>query len=344
MTTGRWVVLTVIVLASLAGLWFGLGQKAPARLDRQAWTAYQSRFVTEDGRVLDRDTDPAGITHTEGQGYGMLLAEAAGDKESFERLWTWTRGHLRRPDGLFSWRWQDGRVADRNNATDGDILIAWALLRAGKDWHRDDWRRESKAIADVLLQRDIVRFGVYTLLLPADDGFQDEQGVVVNLSYWLFPAFRDFSQAFGSPEWSALVASGEQLLRQARFGTWQLPPDWLRIDGSGLRPAAGFDPRYAFNAVRVPLHLVWGNKTPPDDILDPFRRFWHDKAQAGQIPAWVDLTSGETAPYAWQTGMRAVAALADPTVGAPPPPGDKDGYFSWSLTLLSELAAAETPQ
>ena len=39
---------------------------------------------------------------------------------------------LQRGDGLFSWKWSPNTsdpVPDKNNAADGDILIAWALMR-----------------------------------------------------------------------------------------------------------------------------------------------------------------------------------------------------------------------
>ncbi|MEG9529489.1 MAG: glycosyl hydrolase family 8, partial [Hyphomicrobiales bacterium] len=43
-----------------------------------AWRAYRSRFITDQGRVVD--TANGQISHSEGQGYGMLLAVAAGDR------------------------------------------------------------------------------------------------------------------------------------------------------------------------------------------------------------------------------------------------------------------------
>jgi Glycosyl hydrolases family 8 len=80
------------VIVVLAGAWFAFfsGETQSAELDPQLWDQYRSRFMTGDGRVIDKDNDPKGVTHTEGQGYGMLLAEAAGDRDRFELLWRWT--------------------------------------------------------------------------------------------------------------------------------------------------------------------------------------------------------------------------------------------------------------
>jgi endoglucanase len=100
------------------------------------WEAYRSRFVEDNGRVVD--TANGNISHSEGQGYGLLLALAAADRRSFEQIWTFTFTELLiRDDGLAVWKWDPAskpRVTDRNNASDGDILIAYALAKAGTAW------------------------------------------------------------------------------------------------------------------------------------------------------------------------------------------------------------------
>ena len=100
------------------------------------WEAYRSRFVEDSGRVVD--TANGNISHSEGQGYGLLLALAASDRRSFEQIWSFTFTELLiRDDGLAVWKWDPAakpRVTDRNNATDGDLLIAYALAKAGEVW------------------------------------------------------------------------------------------------------------------------------------------------------------------------------------------------------------------
>ena len=117
--------------------------------DQDGWRLYRSRFVTEAGRVVD--TANGGISHSEGQGYGMLLAVAAGDRAAFERIWGWTRANLMvRPDSLLAWRWEPAKrpaVADMNDATDGDILVAWALTEAAEAWGEPAYRTAARRIA-----------------------------------------------------------------------------------------------------------------------------------------------------------------------------------------------------
>ncbi|MBN9058080.1 MAG: endoglucanase, partial [Rhizobiales bacterium] len=66
------------------------------------WKTYSDRFVAPNGRVID---DANGdISHSEGQGYGLLLAFAADDRAAFERIWSFTRTELLlRDDGLAVW-------------------------------------------------------------------------------------------------------------------------------------------------------------------------------------------------------------------------------------------------
>jgi Endoglucanase Y len=59
--------------------------------------AYKALFI-DGGRVID--TGNGDVSHSEGQGYGMLFAIAADDKATFDALWQWTKSTLMRKDGL----------------------------------------------------------------------------------------------------------------------------------------------------------------------------------------------------------------------------------------------------
>src|SRR5690606_28172245 len=89
------------------------------------WPAYKSRFVEANGRVIDNAN--GSISHSEGQGYGLLLSYLAGDEAAFRQIWRFTDRQLYvRPDGLAAWRWDPNAtppITDMNNATDGDILV-----------------------------------------------------------------------------------------------------------------------------------------------------------------------------------------------------------------------------
>src|SRR6201989_3063834 len=111
----------------------------------------KSEFLV-DGRIIDRAN--GNISHSEGQGYGMLLSVAADDRDSFEAIWNWTQKQLYvRGDNLAAWKWDpdaNPHVSDQNNATDGDLLIAWALMRAGKKWSEPKYTDAARAIAGAI--------------------------------------------------------------------------------------------------------------------------------------------------------------------------------------------------
>ncbi|MFO7594031.1 MAG: glycosyl hydrolase family 8 [Pseudomonadota bacterium] len=317
-------------------------------LDQKLWQEYRERFI-KDGRVVDRHQD--GISHSEGQGYAMLMAVAADDRASFDQLWEWTRSVLQRKDDLFSWRYEEcperdaGCVADYNNASDGDVLIAWALLRAHRRWDESDYNRHARRITDAIAEHLLVSHQQRLILLPGIEGFADEDTLTLNPSYWIFPALEAFSAEFDEPLWDDVIASGRWLLHQGRFGVHQLPPDWVVLEDGALRLSDKFPPRYSYNAVRIALHQAWSAHGISSVELIPYESFW---SQAPSPPAWIDLVDGGTAEFSWNTGMKAIAEFArlraEPQAGEVvlPLPAKDEGYYSWSLTLLSHIAAGET--
>lgn len=315
-------------------------------LDAALWSTYKNRFVTRDGAVLD--TGNANASHTEGQGYAMLLAVAYGDRPTFERLWAWTgRGLPRRRDGLFSWRrGADGRVADSNNATDGDLLIAWALVRAAKAWSDAGYRQAGLALAQAILDATVRLTELGPLMLPGVAGFDRPGGViVVNPSYWVFPALRELDQARPDPLWGELVESGYRLLAGARFGQVGLPTDWVEVDGAQLRPARGFKPLYGFNAIRIPLYVAW--LPGRQELLEPFDRFWRSYPGPAQVPAEIDVTNGRASNFPISAGGAASIGAVQARLRQPgrlpslPGIGPDDDYYSATLNLLTRLMLVE---
>jgi len=314
--------------------------------DRREWEAFRARFITFDGRVVD--TGNNGVSHTEGQGWGLLFAVAFDDQATFERILAWTNANLSRPnDTLHAWRYIPGQaqpVADLNNATDGDLFIAWALWRGAYRWGRPEYAIAARAIARDVLRLLVRPAGTRTVLLPAAFGFERGGSIDLNLSYYCFPALRELSQALPSPLWSALHNDGLSMIAEGRFGRWKLPPDWLSVgrrDGS-LAPAAGWPARFSYDAIRVPLYLSWSGLIQPQ-VQDSLSRFWRE---TNPLPAWVDLRSGNLASYPAPPGIEAVAKIATASSKTVMP---KDfpmirastDYYSAALILLARLAWQE---
>ncbi|MEK1927740.1 MAG: glycosyl hydrolase family 8, partial [Rhizobium giardinii] len=179
-----------LLAALLAGIFTLCLQAPPAEaqqpmISTEAWQAYKTKFLDPGGRIIDDGN--GNISHSEGQGYGLLLSVLAGSPADFELIWTFTRTELvLRNDGLAAWKWSPGakpHVTDVNNATDGDILIAYALGLAGQQWGRRDYTAAGAAIASAILAKTVVEEGVRTLLLPGAMGFSAgdrRDGPVIN--------------------------------------------------------------------------------------------------------------------------------------------------------------------
>ncbi|MBN8875586.1 MAG: hypothetical protein J0H67_22345 [Rhodospirillales bacterium] len=335
---------------ALMGALAAMALARPARaaiLPAADWDLFKSRFLAADGRIVDNGN--GGISHSEGQGWGMIFAVAAGDKAAFDRIQDWTAEALRRPDdALHAWRWvpkDKPPVKDKNNATDGDIFIATGLARAGHQWGEPDRLQAAGAIAHDILRLLVQQAGPYTVLLPALQGFTTKDAVVVNPSYYTFPFLTELAGVVSSPVWAAVRADGLRLIDQGRFGPWNLPPDWMRIARSSgaLTPAPNFPPRFSFDAVRVPLWLSWAGQagTPAGVSID---RFW-SSYPPGATPAWVDLRSNELAPYPLTPGMAAIMAVLRQSLGYPAPPlpplAAAMKYYDAALVLLCRLALAQ---
>lgn len=318
----------------------GLACAGPAATGpRLEWPGFRTRFVQDDGRVVD--TGNAGISHSEGQGFGLLFAAAADDRESFARMWRWTEATLRRPeDGLFSWRYEPQRgVTDRNNASDGDILIAWALLRAGRRWSDRGYLAAARDAAAAIRKRLVIQQAGRLLLLPGLDGFRAKDGAVtVNPSYLVLPAFRAFDKAGFEGGWGDVADRSLKFLRDVRFGPYDLPIDWVRVDAAGaIWAESGRPPRFGFDALRTPLYLKWaGHRNEP--AVRAAARWWQAPRHGAPPPAWVDVTTGVVADYPASAGALAVAAYV---TGAPIPPLPANAdYYAAALWNLAALAAA----
>ncbi|MFP1683008.1 glycosyl hydrolase family 8 [Alloalcanivorax sp. C16-1] len=322
----------------LVALLVGLALMPVGAAARDAgWRHYEQRYMTDDGRVVD--TGNGGVSHTEGQGWGMLMAVYFDDRPRFEKLYQWTRQHLRRPvDGLYAWRYQpdaEPRIVDPNNATDGDLLIAWALQRAGQRWGVRRYLADSLTLREAIRRHLLLEYGGYLVLLPARSGFVHDGYVNLNPSYWVMPALDEFARLEPNGPWRRLMYDGARLMHEARFGEHRLVPDWLRLnkDGSLALPEA-WPPRFGFEAVRVPLYFYWMGLGDAG-ALDGIRRYW----MRPRPPAWVDLASGESADFTLSRGGLAVRALLLGNGDSIPlSPGGDDDYYSASLLMLSRMA------
>lgn len=290
-----------------------LGSSIPALagvIESAEWQAYRQKFLDPSGRVVD--TANSNISHSEGQGYGLLLAYLANNRGDFDTIWGFTRTEmLLRDDGLSVWRWDPAakpHVTDANNATDGDLLIAYAAALAGRDWQRPDLTAAATAIASSLAENSTETVAGSILLKPGNSGFglnDRKDGPVVNPSYWIFEALPMMAELVPQGPWTGLAREGEKLISTSMaIGAAGLPPDWVSLRS---KPAAadGFPEEFGYNAIRIPLYLVRaGNRDRA--LLEPLRKNMVDPDGRVRL---VDISTGSTRQLLDDPGYRVIPAL-----------------------------------
>ncbi|NEK58923.1 glycoside hydrolase [Geodermatophilus sabuli] len=223
----------------------------------QAGRAFLAGYVDDDGRVVRRDQ--GGDTVSEGQAYAMLVAVGIDDEETFAAVWDWTRGALLRPDGLLSWRWDDGRVVDPSSASDADLDAARALVLAGERFEEPRYTTSGVDLGRAVLDLETVPTAAGRILVAGQWATSGPHAY--NPSYASPGATSVLAAASGDPRWSELAA-GSHAVTAALLGTAPLPPDWAQVHPDGTveaMPGAqgrGQSVRYGYDAARTPIRFA----------------------------------------------------------------------------------------
>ncbi|PLW78391.1 cellulase [Cohaesibacter celericrescens] len=283
-----------------------------ALADSPLWAAYKKQFVGSKGNVIDNVN--GGISHSESQGYGMLLAIAANDKAAFDLIYSFTSNTLAvRSDALHSWRYTptaQQAVSDTNNASDGDILIAWALLEASEaGWGQNHRDKALEILTDLEPQMsEWPEIGL--ILAPGEMGFDYKKtGLIANLSYWVFPAFERLAHLTGARRWLRLQASGEQLIDQFVIQKQGRVPDWILLKKGHVNAllAPEKPPLFGYEAIRIPLYLLMSETGNKDLALAIIKAAQTASGQKLQV---LDIESGKAEDVFKDAGYDTIVSLA----------------------------------
>lgn len=343
----RWLATTLAALITVGTAIAQPASDAPS-ITTADWQAYRTKFLDPSGRIID---DANGeISHSEGQGYGMLLAYLAGNRADFDLIWSFTRTELLlRDDGLATWRWDPKsapHVTDINNATDGDILIAYALALGGDTWKAPELSRAASDLIGAIRKTTIVEHEGRSLLLPGVSGFsatdRPVDGPVVNLSYWVYEAFPTFDRIDPDPVWDAVYRDGLSLLKEVATGPRNLPPNWLSLRASP-KPAEGFPPRFGYDSLRIPLYLARA-ETKDVELLKKLGK----GMSSDDGVALVDLASDTVTETLTDHGYRIIPALANCVAEGTAVPSELRNftptlYYPSTLHLLALAYLADHP-
>jgi endoglucanase len=308
------------------------------------WTAFRRDTMSADGRVIDA-SNPQSVTTSEGQSYALFFALVAGDRPTFDKVFTWTETNLAQGDlasHLPAWLWGRVDVAeaasaasaasvtstagtpaatqgaprwgvlDTNSASDSDLWIAYTLLEAGRLWNDRHYTAVGTVMARNIASRETASLpGLGRTMLPGATGFQrDADTWRLNPSYVPLQVMRRFALALPEQsEWQAMLATSAKLVNDTAPKGYA--PDWVvwRRKG-GFAPDDQTKAESAYNAIRV---YLWAGMLAPDEqlranTLATFRPLADYVAAQGFPPERVDTQTGTPGPNAGNAGFSAAVA------------------------------------
>jgi len=245
---------------------------SPYTLLTSSWDKYRQKYIQDDGRVIDFSQD--NVTTSEGQSYAMLRAVWIDDRETFDKVWDWTKNNLKRQnDWLFGWRW--GKRSDElygllpeggeNSASDADQDIALALILASKRWGDQKYLEHLQAILTDLWDINTAEANGKRYML-AGNWAQSQTEYILNPSYFSPYSWRAFAMYDTQHDWKGLIQPAYDLLNAASQsnlntgGTANVPPNWVAMNrtiGDLYAPQnAQLTTDYSYDAVRVPWRIA----------------------------------------------------------------------------------------
>lgn len=316
---------------------------------RPVWDAWKATHLDATGRVIDRLQGNS--SHSEGQGYGMVLATEFNDADAFAAMYGWAEAHLtQRSDSLLSWRWLPdtmNAVPDRNNASDGDLFYAWALVRAARRFGDRRYLDRATQIAQDLAANCIVRNPAdrdRLVMLPASVGFAHDTSISINPSYYMPLAMREVSAATGVASLGTVAQDADALLATLAGGG--LIPDWIDISSTGMVPSERMPANSGYEALRVPLFLIWSGMSGHPAVRQAASVYGRTVTPDAPVPTVLEPASGVVLEASPDAGYRALAGLvtcsarAPGTIGADMPPfSPHQPYYPATLQMFAMIAA-----
>lgn len=228
---------------------------------------------------------------SEGQGYGLLLTVKAAkqgyaSQKDFDKLYNYYLKNRDTGTELMSWKQtisKQGTIKKyKNNATDGDLYIAYALIEAGKKWPQQAIRynRQARMILNDLLKYS---YNSKTKSLTVGNWATNssEYSNLLRTSDVLPAQFDEFYHFTQNETWLLLKDSMLQKLQnlstQHKTG---LVPDFAWIEGTKVLPAgpkavaSRYDGYYYYNACRVPYNLAQSKDGISQRVLNKMLNFF----------------------------------------------------------------------
>jgi len=280
-----------------------------------SWSEYKADFIAKDGRVIDKVN--GGVTHSEGIGYAMYLAIKSGDLETFGRIRSWYKNNLTKNEyGLFSWKWgedKDGswHVLDTNNASDGDLWIAYDNLLMYEITKEISYKNDALEIIKSIKKHLLIKHAGSLYLLPGKLGFNTKNTLEINLSYYLFFIFDKFKEYDNDAVWSRVKDDGINLLYKSRFTSLSLNADWIKIDKHNGEISTCRTDSFGYDAIRIPFNILKSEIPNKDKLLQPYKDYVDAMKKVSSIFGVTDLKDGKISLYNYSYGYLSIYNMID---------------------------------
>lgn len=278
--------------------------------------AFLTHYVAADGAVIRRGQ--GGDVVSEGQAYGMLIAELAGADGEVRRIWDWTKDHLLQPNGLLAYHaTAQGVLLSHQSATDADTLAAYALLRY-RGPNAQQLHLAGLRLAAAVIRGESVK-GAGGTFLPTAGPWALGIPTIVDPSYWMPSVYLSLARYTGDSSWKQAAGEAITLTSQVTAGGRLLPPDWAELTGSSIRaipgPSGGAPIQYGLDAARVPIFMAASCSASGRSLA---RSWWSHffRSSAARVRSIALTTTGkvlnsETNPLPYLAAAAAAKAAGD---------------------------------
>lgn len=213
----------VVILAVFCLTLFLARTRSKVEMRNRLYRQWTEHYLVTDGKqsyVRTTNSDQETVVLSEAQGYGMLITVEAAKKdlanqEDFDRLYRYYQNNRLDDTQLMAWKQiiKKGELSsEHQNATDGDLYIAYALMEAAKQWPEKGkgYQQQAKAILDDILKYNYNETtGVLTVGNWAN---QDSEFYhLMRTSDTLPSFFQSFYELTGNEQWLSIK---EKMLAQ----------------------------------------------------------------------------------------------------------------------------------
>ncbi|KGI02502.1 glycosyl hydrolase family 8 [Oenococcus oeni] len=248
--------------------------------------------VSKNGRsfvnVSNRSNEKKSLS--ESQGYGMLVTFLAAEKgyaskKDFDEFFKYYETQIDKKTGLVSW--EQIEIANKikkssNDSTEGDLLIADALIQASEKWpnSKNNYRKAAKKILNAVLRNNYNR-KLHILTIGNWAEVSSHYNSLIQTSDVMPIQFSKFYKVTGDSRWNLIKKTMlKKLLYISNNNKTGLLPDFAWVSGSKAKPVRAsqivskYDGSYYYYASKIPMNLAGCSDARSKKILHKLMMFF----------------------------------------------------------------------